>query len=79
MLHDKTGLVGPRGPLQVNFEFVTVHGAPERRMGLVPANQQALSYKINKQISFCSLRVPSTCSSYQSKQKERQCAKLCQI
>ena len=24
-------------------EFVTVHGAPKRRMGLVPANQQALS------------------------------------
>ena len=23
-------------------EFVTVHGAPIRRMGLVPANQQAL-------------------------------------
>ena len=26
----------------VNCEFVTVHGAPIRRMGLVPANQQAL-------------------------------------
>ena len=31
-------------------EFVTVHGAPKRRMGLVPANQQALSKTKSKSV-----------------------------